>query len=287
MVEIFDLVYMPLHEYTPLLNESGSRRGSALIVAIVFSMIVMFGLAGLLPMLLSDWKLSTRISSLEAAFSLAESGVDEAIWAVLEYAEIDSDWEAAGWTDGGNYWHKEWTLSALSSDLGENFKLDDGRVGLFRVVAEKAENSVVHVVSQGVVTGGKFVGSGFEVVRYVETQFRRPNPAGYGLVARSSLNFNGRPEFDRYDSSLFPFVYSDGLNSISQNDYEDLLAAAPNVDVRDEIEAKYAFYVGSVSEIVAMLNLGKASIDGNLATGAFYHENTEVDPRGGLRSQVM
>ena len=50
----------------------------------------MLGLAGLLPMLLSDWKLNAQSSLQEAAFSLAESAVEEAVWAVLEFGDDEN-----------------------------------------------------------------------------------------------------------------------------------------------------------------------------------------------------
>lgn len=230
-----------------------SRAGSALVVSIVFSLIIMFGLAGLLPMLVSDWKLSAQTSTQEAAFTLAESGVDEAIWAVLEYEDVDSDWTSNGWTDGGNYWHREWTLASLTSDLGQDFELDEGRTGVYRVLVQKVDSSVINIISQGVVSGGKHVQSGLETSRIIETQFRRPNPAGYGLIARDALDFNGKPSFDSYHSGY-------GTNPGS--------GSGPNANST----------VGSVSIDVSKLGLGNSTIYGDLATGA---SDNGSDPSGG------
>lgn len=238
-----------------LINSSSKRNprsGSALIVSVIFSMIIMFGLAGLLPMLVSDWKLSAQTSTQEAAFTLAESGIDEAIWAVLEYAEEDSDWKSNGWTDGGNYWHRELTLASLTNSEGQDFDLDEGRVGLYRIMVQKVTGSVVNIVSQGVVSGGKNVSTGLEISRIIETQFRRPNPAGYGLIARDTLDFNGRPSFDSYHSGY-------GVNPGA--------SSGPNANTT----------VGSVSENVGTLGLGNSFIYGDLATGA---SDNGSDPSG-------
>lgn len=253
------------------------RAGSALIVAVVFSTIIMFGLAGLLPMLVNDWKASAQTSTQEAAFALAESGVDEAIWAVLEHADDDAAWTGNGWTDGGNYWHREWTLAAISSELAENFELDEGRTGLYRVLVQKLNSGIINIVSQGVVSGGKNVRSG-EIARIIETEFRRPNPLGYGLIARDGLDFNGRPTFDRYDSRIFPYIYSNGVNSITEREYQAKLDAAASATERDAIERDYAFYVGSISNFIAKLGIGNSIIDGKLATGA---SDDGSDPTGG------
>jgi len=229
-----------------------SRAGSALIIAVIFSTIIMFGLAGLLPMLVTDWKMSAQTSTQEAAFTLAESGIDEAIWAVLEYADDEDAWTDNGWTDGGSYWHREWTLASISSALGEDFSLDEGREGTYRVLVQKVDSTVINFVSQGVVSGGKNVRSG-EITRIIETQFRRPNPLGYGLIARDGINFNGRPTFDSYHSG-------EGSNPGS--------GSGPKTNTT----------VGSVSMDLSKLDLGNSYIYGNIATGS---ADDGSDPIGG------
>lgn len=237
---------------TQIVRRPNPRAGSALIVAVIFSMIIMFGLAGLLPMLVSDWKMSAQVSTQEAAFNLAESGIDEAIWAVLEYANDDDAWTDNGWSDGGKFWHREWTLASISSQLGEDYTLDEGREGAYRVLVQKVNSSVINILSQGIVAGGKNVRDG-EISRIIETQFRRPNPAGYGLIARDGLNFNGRPTFDSYHSG-------EGSN--------------PGSGLGPKTNAT----VGSVSTNVSKLDLGNSFIYGDLATGS---SNTGSDPSGG------
>lgn len=222
------------------------RRGSALLTAVIFSTVILLGIAGVMPMLVNDWKQTTRTSLQEAAFTLAESAVDEAIWAVLEYDDDENAWRTGGWNEGsnGNYWYREWTLSALSQSAGEILELDEGRTGLYRAIVEKVESSRITIVTQGVVSGGRNVSAGTEVARYIETEFRKPNPAGYGLVARDTLNFNGRPSFDSYDSREFPYVYSYNVNSGNEG------------------------VVGSTStDVTNTLDLGNAIIDMDLATG--------------------
>lgn len=235
---------------------ASSQRGSALIISIIFTAVITIGLAGLLPMMLTEWKSNSRNSAQEAAFSLAESGVDEAIWAILEYGSSEEDWINDGWAESsnGNYWYKEWALADISVELGDIYSLDEGREGFYRVIAQKVSRSVINIVSQGVVKGGANVASDFEVARYIETQFRRPNPAGYGLIARDGLDFNGKPFFDSYDSREFPYDYSFGVNS------------------GDEVT------VGSVSEATVKLDLGNSIIYGDLATGA---ADDGTDPRSG------
>lgn len=232
------------------------KRGSALIISIIFTAVITIGLAGLLPMMLTEWKSNSRSSAQEAAFSLAESGIDEAVWAILEYGSSEQDWLDDGWaeSDNGNYWYKEWALADISVELGDIYSLDEGREGFYRVIAQKVDSSVINIVSQGIVIGGANVATDFEVTRYIETQFRRPNPAGYGLIARDGLNFNGKPFFDSYDSREFPYDYSFGVNS------------------GDEVT------VGSVSDTTVKLDLGNSIILGDLATGA---ADDGTDPRSG------
>ncbi|HKK18944.1 MAG TPA: hypothetical protein VJ952_09725 [Opitutales bacterium] len=244
---------MNAHTTGPGIN---GRQGSALLTSVVFSTIILLGIAGIMPMLLNDWKQTARTSLQEAAFTLAESAVDEAIWAVLEHSDDENAWRSAGWNEGGNgnYWYREWTLSALSQSSGEIMELDDGRVGRYRAIVEKVGSSRITIVTQGIVSGGRDVSVGTEVARYIETEFRRPNPAGYGLIARDSLNFNGRPRFDSYDSREFPYIYSYGVNSGNEG------------------------VVGSTSTDLSALGLGNAIIDMNLGTGA---PDNGQNPAGG------
>lgn len=237
-------------------SQISGRQGSALLTSVIFSTVILLGIAGLMPMLMSDWKQTVRTSLQEAAFTLAESAVDEAIWAILEHKDDANAWKAAGWSEdsNGKFWFREWTLSGLSKSAGASFELDDGRTGKYRALVEKTGNSRLTIVTQGSVSGGPSVTSGTEIVRYIETEFRRPNPAGYGLIARDGLDFNGKPFFDSYDSRDFPYFYAFGVNSGS-----DLT-------------------VGSVSPDTSALDLGNAIIHGNLATGA---PDDGSDPRGG------
>jgi hypothetical protein len=220
-------------------------------------MVILLGIAGIMPMLVSDWKQTSRTSLQEAAFTLAESAVDEAIWAVLEFEDDEIAWRAAGWSEGsnGNYWYREWTLTALSQSAGINLELDEGRTGRYHAIVEKADSSRITIVAQGVVSGGRNVNSETEIARIIETEFSKPNPAAYGLIARDSLNLNGKPTFDSYDSRNFPYIYSSGVNSGSNAT------------------------VGSASKNKnSTLDLGNSTIFGPLATGA---PNDGTDPTGG------
>lgn len=185
---------------------SNRQQGSALITSIIFSTIIIFGVAGLLPMMLNDWKQTARTSLQEAAFTLAESGVEEAIWALLEYGDEDDAWEDAGWTESsnGNFWYREWTLGKLTQDSGVNLELDGERTGVYRAIVEKAGDAKVTVIAQGLVSGDNFVSKDTAIKRYIETEIDNPtsNPLAYGLIARRNMGLKGRPTFDSYDSSL-------------------------------------------------------------------------------------
>ena len=231
---------------SPFISNARKDSGSALVIALTFSCIITFGIAGILPLVLTDWKLSSRISGQEAAFSLAESGIEEAIWAILEFGEEESAWRADGWNESGNgkYWYREWNLSDYTDQLNETYELDENRIGNFRVVVEKVGESTVNIVSQGIVTGGKNVAKDYRASRYIETQFERPNPFKDGLIAKNQLNFNGQPTFDSYNSAI-----EEELN------WEDF--------TRTENAT-----IGSASTSGSDIDLGNARIHGDLKTGS-------------------
>ena len=200
------------------ISNAQRNSGSAMIIAIIFSAIISFGIAGILPLALTDWKMSNRNSGQEAAFTLAESGSEEAIWAILEYGSEESDWEDAGWSesDNGEFWYREWLLSDYTSDLGEIYELDEGRIGKYRVVVEKVDGSTVNIVSQGIVDGGKNVAQDYYASRYIETQFKRPNPFDYGLIAKELLRFAGQPTFDSFNSNNETTNFSGWWQSVTR-----------------------------------------------------------------------
>jgi len=237
---------------SPFIRNARKDSGSALVIALTFSCIITFGIAGILPLVLTDWKLSSRISGQEAAFSLTESGIEEAIWAILEFGEEESAWRADGWNESGNgkYWYREWNLSDYTDQLNETYELDENRIGNFRVVVQKvgeaSENDVniVNIVSQGIVTGGKNVANDYRASRYIETQFKRLNPFEYGAIAKKRIDFNGQPEFDSYNS-----------DSEEELNWEDF--------TRTENAT-----IGSASTSGSDIDLGNARIHGDLATGS-------------------
>lgn len=241
-----------------------SKCGSALIIAVIFSAIVTLGIAGLLPMMLNDWKAGARTSAQEAAFSLAECAVDEAIWAVLEFGQEDDDWIDAGWAEDANnqnYWYKEWTLAKVTSELSEDYNLDEDRVGKYRVIVEKVTGSSVDIVSQGVVTGGTGVPDGFEVKRYIETSFDNGKVNLNGLIARDDLAFAGQPTFNSFNST-------DIIGSLGSF-FFDPAYATNNV------------LVGSVSTNVGKLSMGNAWVYGDIASGSV--DDGYTDPSTGIK----
>lgn len=229
-----------------------SKRGSALAVTLIFATFISVGLAALLPQVLNDWKMTIRTSAQEAAFNLAEAGIEETIWAVLEFSE-DSEWTAAGWAnEGGNYRTREWALTDMAANMGGTRTNRPPRI---RVIVKKTAGGSIHVVSEGSVAGvGNAGGKDGRVVRFIEAELRRPNPMVHSLIARAGLSFNGKPFFDSYDSRLFPF------------DYEFMLNSGENVTV------------GSLSQLLSMIDLGGATVLGDLVTGAI---NEGTDPTEG------
>jgi hypothetical protein len=233
------------HTSSLIRNQQRTNGGSALLITLIFAMIITSGLAGLLPMMLSDWKMNSRTSAQEAAFSLAESGVDEAIWAVLEFDDNTEAWTNAGWQESGNkeYWFREWNLSDISIALGETYTLDEGRTGIFRVIVQKADSSSINIISQGVVAGGNNVAQDFIVTRYIESQFTRPNPFD-GLFSVESLTINGQYSLSSFNSSD-PDWNSGDSSSLGSN-----------------------IIVGSLSTDSSNVSIGKAHIYGDLVTGS-------------------
>lgn len=246
-------------------DASAPRRdaGSAMIIALVFSIIIVFGLAGLLPMMLTEWKMSSRVSAQEAAFSLAESGVEEAIWAVVEFSETESAWTGGGWTESNDnkFWYKEWNLSDFNDTLEATYSLDDDRTALFRVIVQKVEQSSVQIISQGIISGGT---SDASATRYIETSFTRTNPFDdFSLLAIFNIKFNGQLTADSFD----PYRVVNGVRLLSDFQIAALLAVGDILDIHSQTTGDSAS-VGSLSTDADDIGMKNTTISGDIVTGA-------------------
>ncbi len=217
-------------------RENRSQRGSVLIAFLIFSAILALVIGTLLPSMVTDFKMNSRSYLQIAGLAIAESGAEEGFWALNHLGDV-SEWTNDGWTEAksGRLMIKEFTIQSGS---GDPFTLSNDRKARIRVVVEPGANSS-RIYSEGVILDADDNVLARDVVELV-SQISSPF---MGLIAKDSINFNGQPQFDSYDSSVFPYSYSSGINSGS------------NVTV------------GSINDASGSVDIGNADVYGNVVSG--------------------
>ncbi|MGE9296984.1 MAG: pilus assembly PilX family protein [Puniceicoccales bacterium] len=202
------------------------QRGSVLIAAIIFAMVAFTLLGSLLPTYMTDYRMSVRNRHVSTAFSLAEAGGEEAIWAIYEYGwdttawDSDNDWKKIIGPDG-NYYTRRVTFPNVS--LGGPY------TGYAKVaVKEPVLGDPMEVVAQGIVVDG----AGNEYVdQIVEVDTSMFNPA-QGFIAKDVLDLGsgtiaGSTNTDNYNTIAAALALIDNLIVLGSLNFD---ADAINID---------------------------------------------------------
>lgn len=168
-----------------------SQRGSLLIVALILSAIIGISLASYLQLGRNSLTVANRALYNNAAMNLAENGLEEAMYSINRLiADSTYSWTGDGWTAvGTTAMRREWT--------GTTF--DQNATGRVRVYVYNYDGSAApRIVARSTVTLGGAASAPIE--KWVEVQLRRTSKFANGLVAKETINFNGSPQIDSWNS---------------------------------------------------------------------------------------
>ena len=157
------------------------RSGSALIAVIMVTTFVSFVIAGFLRMADQQLKDSNKTFFYNACLDLAESGVEDAIWA------INAD-DYSGWsTNGTDYWKKI-----------IHFNLDGAQSVRVRVVMTNLATTPL-ITSEGFVS----LAGNDSVAKQIQVELDPRSKFPNGLTAKDTITFSGgNAEVDAYDSNI-------------------------------------------------------------------------------------
>lgn len=160
-----------------------ARGGSMLIAAIIFAMLAFLMIGTMLPSYVTDYRTSVRNRLYSAAFSLAEAGVEEAIWSAY-----NNRWDVNSWNGDGS-----WQL--VTDAQGNSYycqrvqfpgvTFGGGYTGYAKVaVGQPSSGQNLELYSQGVILDG----SGNEVLtRVIKVDADELRPF-MGFVAKDSID---------------------------------------------------------------------------------------------------
>lgn len=156
-----------------------ARRGSLMIVAMIFSAIIGISLVSYLQLSRTALNLSTRAVYNNAAINLAEQGLEEAIYAINQMV-ADSSYP---WTD----WNGHSTTNKRRK--WQNVALSQNATGQYRVYVFNPTSATPRIVSRAMIALGGSNAPAIE--KWIEVRLAKTSKFANGLVAKSSVSFTG------------------------------------------------------------------------------------------------
>ena len=177
------------HSLRPPRSRLRSRRGSLLIVAMLLAALIALGLGSYLSFNLTSTRLAQRTFHRNAAFNLAEAGLEEGLWSFNR--------TLAGQTDGWTGWH---TDPGAAWRKFEGFNFAPGTTGSVKVYASPqtpAEGIRPRLVALASIDSSSNTGTS----QMIEVTLQRRSFFANGLTARRTLAFRGNnTTFNAWDS---------------------------------------------------------------------------------------
>ncbi len=217
-------------------RQRDSRRGSLLIVAMLLSAIIGISLVSYLQLSRTALNVSNRAFYHNAAVNLAEQGIEEAMYSVNKKI-ADSTYTWTGWTISGSNAYREWTGVTLGQNTTANYRVYvAGYNGVAPTLVSRAQVTLAN-------------GASAPIEKWLEVQLRKTSKFANGLVAKTSVTFNGNN------------ATVDSWNSDPDNNSST--AAIPfSTGVKNDHGS-----VGSISVSVSAVSINNADIWGYAATG--------------------
>lgn len=218
-----------------------SERGSLLIVAMLLCAIIGISLASYIKLSRTSLTISNRAFYNNGAMNLAETGLEESMYAINQMV-ADDTYSWPGWTNDGtlatsNAWRK-WT----------GYTFDQGATGSVRVYVYNYLGDVApKIVARSSVTLGGTTSGVIE--KWIEVTLAKTSKFANGLVAKQTITFNGNN------------ATVDSYNSDPDNNPATAAIAYSAASMRDNGS------VGSISVAVGSIGVNNADIFGYASTG--------------------
>lgn len=173
------------------------ERGAILIVALLLAAIIAISLGTYVNLSISSLRLANRTFYNNAAMNCAETGIEDALWALNQVvAGVNSDTAWDGWdrSDG---------VSAKRTFT--DFTLGTNAVASVKVFVDQYNPTGVFqptAVAQASIT---LPSGGPPLTKTLEVKLNRRSVFSMGMVAKSEIKFGGNASIDSYNSSLGPY----------------------------------------------------------------------------------
>lgn len=243
-----------------------SRRGSILIIAMLLCAIIAISLTSYIKLSLNSMTLANRTFYSNAAMNLAETGIEEAMWAFNQTnAGSTTAWTSTyGWTPSGVTAHATYTGFSFGANT-------TGTVKVYVDVYSPSGSTQPTIVSKATITLPNNQGA---VDKYVQVKLRRRSLFATGLVAKNSIEFKGNNStVDSWNSKknsdgslrATPIAYSS--DSSVKRDH----GSVGTVTITSTVDVQNADIYGTVSvggASLSAISVGSQGRIGPFGTGA-------------------
>lgn len=224
-----------------------SRRGSVLIAALIFCAIIAVSLVSFLRLSTQSAQLAYRSFYAGAAMNVAETGLEQAMWAVNKRLAGDTGvWSAHNWSVQSN------GTVRRTINLGT---LSGGATAQVKVLVSNANlvGANPFILARSIVTPP----TGEPIERWINIKLQKRSRFSTGLVAKDMIKFSGNnASVDSYDSRRGAYTASSFANRFDRGT------------------------AGSASVEVNTFNLGNADIWGYAVIGTSDYSGLSVGNNG-------
>jgi hypothetical protein len=266
-----------------------SNKGSALLVAILLSAILLAALGGLLTVALNEYRGSLKSYFNTAAFSLAESGIDRAAAAIADknrtaFTEADAnlvtDWPSIESAPAPGKWYTKkistttagtTTITTIYRGYFPEENLEKGRKGVCAVTVRETSPTRFKVYARGIVTGG----DGIVAQRALEVELESTSSSGSGggaaVAAQTELKFGTGSNENPFDvpnrkSRLLVASYDSKLNDGRPDMNVDLSTGVVTGDNYGDDAMVGLRAVNGTATLCSGLIYGSVAVGGNAST---------------------
>lgn len=246
-------------------QDNDSRRGSALLTAIIFSFLIVTLMGSYLYLSSGEYRLATRSFLSNSSFNLAEGGIDLALDALRK--KSSSGWKKGSDGSGRNYWARVY----------DNYDLGNNSVGEIKIVILHPGSKNPEIFSEGIVKGHLSGDVKKQLYAHTVSGFM---PFKNGFNSKEGIVLKGNNvKFDSYDSRDGPYGPGNMNSEIS--------VSTISVEV-DALNIGNASVYGYVATGGAMPNVGPHGsitsyenpgvVDDSRITTDYYAEFPNIDP---------
>jgi hypothetical protein len=230
-----------MHSRRPLAPCS-RRRGSVLIVALIFSLVIAISLGSFLQISTTASRLSYRTFYQGVAMNIAESGLEQALWEINK----DSSYAWSGWEDvGSGAYRKSFTMEDV----------EGGAKTAVKVYAKSGANAFV--IARAIVTPP----TGDPIEKWIKVTLTKKSRYSVGGLGRKGIVANGNQ------------VEMASWNSDPDKDPATLYVPFSADVMNDNVPL-------ATLELDASLNSGQADVNGTAAVGGDSTDAINVGSNG-------